>query len=44
MAMLPDYPTDGWRFYAFVAGIVVVGLFGVFLMLLMGDMAKAFRA
>jgi hypothetical protein len=36
MAMLPDYPTDGWRFYAFVAGIVVVGLLGVFLMLLIG--------
>jgi hypothetical protein len=35
MAM-PDYPTEGWRLWAFIAGIVAVGLFGVLLMLLVG--------
>jgi hypothetical protein len=30
------YPTRGWRLWAFIAGIVVVGLFGVFLMLFVG--------
>jgi hypothetical protein len=36
MAMVPDYPIEGWRMWAFIAGIVVVGFFGVFLMLFIG--------
>jgi hypothetical protein len=36
VAMLGDPPTEGWRYWAFIAGLVVVGLFGVFLMLTIG--------
>ena len=36
MTMTGDPPTEGWRYWAFIAGLVVVGLFGVFLMLTIG--------
>jgi hypothetical protein len=32
MTMLGDPPTEGWRLWAFIAGLVVVGL-----MLVVGD-------
>jgi hypothetical protein len=32
MTMLGDAPTEGWRLWAFIAGLVVVGL-----MLVIGD-------
>jgi hypothetical protein len=34
--LLSHYPTRGWRFWAFMAGIVAVGLFGVSLVLIVG--------
>ena len=27
-----DYPTTGWRFYALLAIVAAIGLFGVFLL------------
>ena len=36
VAMLGDPPTEGWRYRAFIAGLVVLGLFGVVLMLTIG--------
>jgi len=34
--MIGDYPTGGWRLWTFIAGLVGVGLLGVFLMLATG--------
>jgi hypothetical protein len=36
VAMIGDYPTEGWRLWAFVAGLVLVGLVGEMLMLVVG--------
>jgi hypothetical protein len=37
MGMIGDYPIEGWRFWAFIAGTVAVELFGVVLMFAMGS-------
>ena len=31
---LANYPTEGWRYWAFLAGIVMIGLLGLVMMLL----------
>jgi hypothetical protein len=31
--MFGDYPTEGWRFRGFMAGVVALGLAGLLLML-----------
>jgi hypothetical protein len=33
MPVVADYPTHGWRFWAFMAVVVTLGLVGVVLML-----------
>jgi hypothetical protein len=32
---LANYPTEGWRYWAMLAGIAMIGLFGVVMLLLL---------
>ena len=34
--MFGDYPTDGWRFWVFIAGMAALGLIGVVLVFAVG--------
>ena len=38
--MIGDYPTRGWKFRAFLALVVVIGLIGVALMFTVGGVTK----
>ena len=38
--MIGDYPTRGWKFRAFIALVVVIGLLGVVLMFTVGGVMK----
>ena len=38
--MIGDYPTRGWKFRAFLALVVVIGLIGIVLMLTVGGVTK----
>jgi hypothetical protein len=34
--MIVDYPTEGWQFWAFLAGMAILGVIGIALMLAVG--------
>ena len=38
--MIGDYPTRGWKFRAFLALVVVIGLIGIVLMFAVGGVMK----
>ncbi len=38
--MIGDYPTPGWKFRAFLALVVVIGLIGIVLMFTVGGVMK----
>ncbi len=38
--MIGDYPTRGWKFRAFLALVVVIGLMGIVLMITVGGVTK----
>ncbi len=38
--MIGDYPTRGWKFRAFLALVVVIGLIGIVLMITVGGVTK----
>ena len=38
--MIGDYPTRGWKFRAFLALVMVIGLIGVALMFTVGGVTK----
>jgi purine nucleoside phosphorylase len=38
--MIGDYPTRGWKFRAFLALVVVIGLTGIVLMTAVGGVMK----
>ncbi len=38
--MIGDYPTRGWKFRAFLALVVVIGLIGIVLMFTVGGVTK----
>ncbi len=38
--MIGDYPTRGWKFRAFLALVVVIGLIGIVLVITVGGVMK----